>query len=320
MHTRGIEKFGCRRYDFSTCQPEANVPHAKQPRHLLAFAAVLASVLAVLIVWWLWAAYGVRRVYSLVAPAGASAPGFSELGQVGDLFGGVNALFAAIAVVGVFWAGYLQRLALIETRQALAEEREGNSRQQFEGTFFQLIALFRSVLVEGYLEVPRIAPLSGSDTYDLDGAVTFALGDESQRKPVMDEADWDKAFWFHAGIAQTSIFEPNETKIGPLFRTLAAVFEHVEQLTNTHPNEVMHYSEIMRDQLSNSFLVLFALYAKTYNVERFTRLIYRFFLLAPIRHGGYRTQLLVEAYGPEAFGMAGLPAGHSDQKMSGGIG
>ena len=286
-------------------RPTTNMKNADKPSQLKLILSVSAAVMLVAALWLLWARFGVRLVYSLVAPKGAAAAGIAELGQVGDLFGGVNALFAAVAVVGVFWAGYLQRQALIETRHALVEEREVAARQQFEGTFFQLVTLFRSVLADAILEVPRNAPMVGSDTVDFEGAVQWSLGDESKRNAAMSESDWEELLWFHAGIAQSSIFEPNEAKIGPLFRTLAAVFEHVEQLTVTHPDEVMRYSEIMRDQLSNSFLIMFALYAKTYNVDRFTRLIYRFFLLAPLRHGGYRTQLLAETYGPEAFGMAG---------------
>jgi hypothetical protein len=280
--------------------------NAGQPSHLKMALSVGAAVALVAMLWLFWARYGVRWIYSLLAPPGAAAASVGELGQVGDLFGGVNALFAAVAVVGVFWAGYMQRQSLIETRHALAEERAGMVHQQFEGTFFQLVTLFRSVLVDScVLELPFSPPLIGSGAVDFDGAVRVVLGDEPEKRPIHDEAGWEQAFSFHALAAHRQVFEPNKAKIEPLFRTLAAVFEHVQRLEFSHPNEVLRYSEIMRDQLSDSFLILFSLYAKTYNVERFIHLIYRFFLLAPIRHGGFSMQLLVEAYGPEAVGMSG---------------
>src|SRR5437868_10963910 len=108
-------------------QPESNVKSGAAGSLLW----ILILALVVVAVWAAWAMFGARAVYQAVLPsaAAASAPTVADLGQLGDLFGGVNALFAALAVAGVFWAALLQRRALIETRQALTEERAATARQ-----------------------------------------------------------------------------------------------------------------------------------------------------------------------------------------------
>jgi hypothetical protein len=142
------------------------------------FFAGLAIVLGL---WVAWAWFGVQFLHRYLstasaarAPAAPSIP-IAELGQVGDLFGGINALFAAFAVAGVFWAGHLQRTALLEARTALAAQLGRQDRQQFEATFFHLIALSkdscnrygsnthtpaRATRLTGYLFTPRSATYS----------------------------------------------------------------------------------------------------------------------------------------------------------------
>jgi hypothetical protein len=265
---------------------------------------VVAALAGVAFAFWiLWAVYGVRLVYSAMVPGTASAPGIGELGQVGDLFGGVNALFAAIAVVGVFWAAYLQRRALIETRRALMEERAASARQQFEATFFQLISLFRSLVAELQIEVARGSPLAGFSAVSLDTAVKEILGDRDALADFFDARPNDPvdAVAWHSQIAHDKVFKENETQVGPLFRTLTSVFEHVDTLSEHHPADATRYARIVLDQLSKSLLTLYAFYAVIEAPTRSARLIQRFHLLAPLVREEYRANVLRQALGWEAF-------------------
>lgn len=102
--------------------------------------AMLAVVLAM---WSTWLVVGARSAYQLLnadvrmgAPANATSaasspapPQLVDLGQLGDAFGGLNALFAAMTVAGVIWAASMQRAALVETRKALSEERSASQAQ-----------------------------------------------------------------------------------------------------------------------------------------------------------------------------------------------
>lgn len=55
-------------------------------------------------------------------------------GVFGDKFGAINALFSGLAFAGIIWTILLQRKELIETRNAMSNER-------FDNTFFQLLKM-----------------------------------------------------------------------------------------------------------------------------------------------------------------------------------
>lgn len=68
----------------------------------------------------------------------------AELGRAGlfgDMFGGINSFFAALAFIGVLWTSIQQR-----------EDRKLIERQAFDNTFFELIRSLRDV--ERDVEVP----------------------------------------------------------------------------------------------------------------------------------------------------------------------
>lgn len=112
-------------------------------------AWIFVLLLAVFGLWCWWLVVGARLAHRVAAGAppdtSASAPTLEQLGQMGDLFGGLNVLFAAFAFVGVAWAAGLQRRALLDARAAYEVERRAIARQQFEGTFFHLLTLLREI-------------------------------------------------------------------------------------------------------------------------------------------------------------------------------
>lgn len=70
---------------------------------------------------------------------------FAERGQLGDSFGGLNALLTAVAGALVFWAGYMQHQLLKKTRETAQDEKAHRELQQFESLFFQLLQLSAQV-------------------------------------------------------------------------------------------------------------------------------------------------------------------------------
>lgn len=111
------------------------------PDRLRAFGLVAA----VMTVWLLWALYGVEFLANLkwplkdesVANTAAVDPPTARLGQVGDLFGGVNSLFAALAFSGVGIAAFQQWKS---TRIAF--------KQSIEATFFSAVDLHHRIADE----------------------------------------------------------------------------------------------------------------------------------------------------------------------------
>lgn len=114
---------------------------------------VLAGALLIAASMWIaWVSYGIFAVHRQVAaevaasvmPASGEKPSsganslsaderralrFSEIGQVGDSFGGLNTALTAIAGALVFWAGFMQHQALKHAREQASTERLARQKQ-----------------------------------------------------------------------------------------------------------------------------------------------------------------------------------------------
>ena len=96
--------------------------------------AWLAILIALPFVLWLvWGLFGVGLIANRW---GTSEHDLSKLGQAGDLFGGINALFAAYAFVGVAVAAWFQKQTfdLVDEQQRL---------QSFEPLFFKMLEMLQ---------------------------------------------------------------------------------------------------------------------------------------------------------------------------------
>lgn len=94
--------------------------HNSSFRHLFALAGLAGAV------WLVWGIFGVQVFHTLLCrdtPLSCNI-GLSELGAVGDIFGGVNALFAAMALLASIGA-------LVHTRKVTDEERLLNHDGEF---------------------------------------------------------------------------------------------------------------------------------------------------------------------------------------------
>lgn len=110
----------------------AMLMHVDIPRRLRLFA-LFAFVLTV---WFLWGWAGAEFLADLKwpQPAGSSEGPTARLGQVGDLFGGINALFAALAFAGVALAALQQ-----------AQTTKIAFKQSIEATFFSALQLHHRI-------------------------------------------------------------------------------------------------------------------------------------------------------------------------------
>lgn len=76
-------------------------------------------------------------------------------GEIGDMFGAINALFAGVTLIGVVTAILLQQKELKLQRKELKETREVFRRQQFENTFFNLVSQQNEILKGINYEIPE---------------------------------------------------------------------------------------------------------------------------------------------------------------------
>jgi len=97
-------------------------------KEVLTFALILIAI----ILMWSGAWYLIDK-YIVVGQTDQAALNAAALkGQFGDMFGAINALFSGFAFAGIIVTLLLQKRDLVETRNAMSNER-------FDNTFFQLL-------------------------------------------------------------------------------------------------------------------------------------------------------------------------------------
>lgn len=200
---------------------------------------------------------------------------FTRLGQTGDLFGGVNALFASIAAVGVFWAGALQRRTMLEARAAIAH-------QHFETAFFELLNLTREVLDRFEYEYSTSASAK-NPSIDKKRTGFRALSALTVRKFPKDRAFIPgtlprQKLQHLVNVYKQDVYHQYPSALGPFFRVLYQTFALVDK-SPLDPGEKVRYANIARGQLSEASVLLLALNGLTWRGRNFVPLIEQFGLL-----------------------------------------
>lgn len=234
------------------------------------------------------------------------------LGQWGDTFGALNALFAAAAFIGVLWTLSLQREQLNEQkielerqkqRQAdqeilLAQEKDATRKaehlQKFENTFFQLLALLREVRAEVRYRSVR-SP--GSDLSE--GSAAFAMAwDDAQAvlrgtrpEPTSEEV---------GDIYSVTIHARAESGLGPYFRLIYTILERISSDPLIPNRERVRYSRLLRSQLTSPEVGLLALNGLTDAAKDLDRYLTRFHMLKYLPEDAARRELM-RHYPEKAF-------------------
>lgn len=205
--------------------------------------------------WMIWALYGAHVMAALWPDPLSSATTLERLGQVGDLFGGVNALFSAFAFAGVAVAAFFQWRT---NQQTLI--------QTFETTFFSSLDLlhritetltFNSKIIPASEEMERI--LRATEKWPpeekvFEGREVFR--EISKRISQAAGGDYQAALGFYRLLQ-----EAHNYVLGHYFRHLYQILRHIDR----QPEEVIsfdrknQYSSILRAQLSTSELALLLL-------------------------------------------------------------
>lgn len=71
---------------------------------------------------------------------------YDDRGTFGDMFGFANAVFTGFSIVGLLYTILLQRKDINNQREELSKQNESVYIQNFESTFFQMIALYNNFL------------------------------------------------------------------------------------------------------------------------------------------------------------------------------
>lgn len=231
---------------------------------------VFASVLSIMLAWYLWAIFGVgalvknfNKEETVNASAqvaeppvrGASEPQDSRLsqaGQAGDMFGGFTALVTALTFGGAIGA-------LIFQAKAMRAAREQLTLQQFEPMFLFLLDQYKRLDLELKFKRSRhsvsLVPLSDAIS---DWSSSFnRFFEEHSASP---DAELEKSILRRkvALFYTTRIYSINSQQLGTLFRSLYHVFKAIK-VSNLSLEQKTRYANIARLGLDDDHLFLLAL-------------------------------------------------------------
>jgi hypothetical protein len=195
-----------------------------------------------LLLWALWGLVGVQLVASYwtairqVFPLAAS---ISDLGQTGDLFGGINALFAAFAFAGVALAAFYQ----YETWKLQAEEtqlaRTEHAQQSFEPLFFKLLERLEAV------SQPAREIFTSRWVYVVEEAYRLYRTTGAENQTTMHRMPPTLLQTY------TEMYEQHQLTLGPYFRSLYHIFKFISN-SNLRADEKVLYANIARATLNEA--------------------------------------------------------------------
>jgi hypothetical protein len=239
----------------------------KVARNIARLFGLVIALVAPLAIWWWWGTDGVRLI-AAQWEIDSSANRLSHLGQAGDIFGGINALFAAYAFGGVAVAAYLQwRSWRLFVRQRIQDS--------FEPLFFHLITLARDTKPKKLIDLTLHQEVPFADAVTAIGTRVFPLipklagtGSPVEREETL-KPHYLAAYW------------RNESALGPYFRVLFHTFRRIK--TSDLPlNKKLEYVGIARATLGPEDLLLLLLNGATLLGKDFKPLIEEYGLLKHI--------------------------------------
>jgi hypothetical protein len=241
----------------------------KQERGRGALLAALLIV-AVMGVWAAWGWWGVAFLADRWAPGSseANAERLARLGQAGDLFGGISALFAALAFAGVAIGAYLQHRQLADARRAVAQSEtaalearerldEQYARQVFQPLFFKLVELVRAEAT-GMRLLLSSSREGAQPTFPLDSTMKWFRAELAKDFQVKVQRETPSGWVDRLTQRYLDFYHLNESQLGPYFRTLYRALKLVRNSRLPLPEQV-EYANMLRGLLSRDELLLLML-------------------------------------------------------------
>lgn len=225
--------------------------------------------------WLLWGLFG--------APLFAARypHQLQELGQVGDIFGGVNALFAAFAFAGVAVAAFFQYRTNVLQKQGL-------TITSFEPLFFHLLELHQETYSRLDLDFTPFRKIAMFQYHAYGGAAAASALRTTIRmghfKPLGHRARGE-GFQREDFSPLLQLFDDfyisNEDQLGPYYRTFYHVFNLID-LSELPSAIKVRYANIARATINKDELLLLMLNCSCPRGESFKRLVENYGLLKHI--------------------------------------
>ncbi|SDM78338.1 putative phage abortive infection protein [Maricaulis salignorans] len=218
-------------------------------------------------------------------------------GTFGDMFGAANALFSGFALAGVIYAILLQRSEisvarkeLRHTRDILSDQQDHLRKQNFEGTFFQLLRILTEITAQIDLASAK-SVTSGKDALKVfhERALSCVL---PTAQKLAGGHDFDEGY--------KTFYQQNGHELGHYFRTLYNIIKFIDQSDVQNKN---FYTNLVRAQLSDREAALLYLNGlSTHGSEKFKPLIERYKLLKNVDKKHFIHSEVRARYDDAAFG------------------
>ncbi len=196
------------------------------------------------------------------------------VGQWGDSFGALNALFSALAFIAVLFTLKQQR---DDVSRQLAQQREDLARQQrqitanetdqhlqrFERTFYELLRLLREARNDvefryshSYIGDPR--ERSSSSTNRVEGTESFKRANMELRHWIgaLDQARIEINSEVLAELYLKHIHSRYESTFAPYYRLLYTLLLRIEEDTILTQAQKYRYGNVVRSQLTSHEVAL----------------------------------------------------------------
>ena len=164
---------------------------------------------------------------------------FENSAQFGDSFGPLSAVMAAIAAIGAIAAYFSQKEELARAKADSEIERVSSYKRDFENTFFNLVALFRSTVND--IEVEDLYgqnPVRGRDAIK-------RIVDEKIRSSRGSDAEDEEVY--------KSVYLRYRDDLGHYFRLFYNIVRYTDE---SQIDDKGLYVRILRATLSNAEMVL----------------------------------------------------------------
>lgn len=219
---------------------------------------IIAAVALPLALWIAWGLWGVK----LFALYWSGNTELHVLGQTGDLFGGVNALFAAFAFAGVALAAYFQYRTNEIAQHTLEVTLEAQALASFEPLFFKLLERHDEMYTALRLELRRTikSPFPGPHETSPELLAHWLRQQVKTEQLIsigathegMPPSEGDFA-WLKANFED--LYITNEHVLGPFYRTTYHIFNLIDKSTLSSSDKI-RYANIARSSMNRDELLM----------------------------------------------------------------
>lgn len=245
---------------------------------MLLFAVLLLLIFILAILLWYHTPDLVNFLFD------PSSPSWEHLAKVGDAFGSINALFAALAFAGVAVAVFLQKRELDQTRTQVAQ-------QNFDSTFFKMLELHHS-LVSDVTYKDKSGRAAFTELYK-----AYA----GTRQGQYGTNDIDRA---QANNTYEIFYNSNSAYIAHYFRNLYRIVKFIDDSTLSNKQV---YAGLVRAQLSRDELRMLFYNGLSSHGTKFEPLLKKYAFFEHLRYQDLYKPTDWQFYGRDAFGDQQIP-------------